>query len=128
MNSLRRKVDRLKDADCFRRRQTFLATSDCASERGFKRGFDPAAQVQMMTMTALKKENPFEENDVDIAVSVSVPAICRRGFLHVIHPQINAAILPQRLDQGVKHFVETKRVFVEMLGRIVGMEANVRQI
>src|SRR5206468_5767330 len=81
MNSLRRKIDRLKCALRFLRRQTFLAPGHCPTQSGCEWAVDPNLQVEVIAIHRFKQEDSFQPDDVDVAKRVTTFAESRRGLL-----------------------------------------------
>ncbi len=82
----------------------------------------------MLSVRWFEEENSFQENDVDVAELVTMLSIIRCSFLREIHLEVDAAAVSQGENQSREHLLETERMLVKMLSRILPIEPNVRQI
>ena len=80
VNSLCWKIDALKRADRFRRRQIFLAALDRALECFLRRTVDPDREIEAIPVGAFEQEYSFDQDDINVRKRVGVLSIFARTF------------------------------------------------
>ena len=104
MNLLRWKIDRFKRFPRLRRRQTFLAPHDRAFQCTFERAVDPDANIEVLSISWLKKKDSLEQHDVDLAERVAMSAEIRRSFSGEIRFHIDAYVCLAAVTRPARTF------------------------
>src|SRR5688572_23345365 len=100
------KVDGFVGGDGFIGRKILLSAGERTLQCSFDAAIDPYLQVEMLDEYSFKDEDAFEEDDIDVIESISVRAKVSRGLVGEVHVEVDFAVLFQREDKPIEHFVQ----------------------
>src|SRR5512132_4060637 len=81
-----------------------------------------------MNVLPLEQKNAFEQYDVNVLEPVSVRTEIPRRLFGELHCEIHPAVVFERKDELLEHFVETKCVMIKMFPGVRFGEPDVGKI
>jgi hypothetical protein len=119
MDAVRRKVNRLECMPSFCRRKSFLAARNGSFQSHFIRTFNPDLEIEVFAIAGLEQKDSFKQNDVNVVKNVAM-FVGKRGFgIAAIDKDIYTAVIAQRKNQPLEHFVEADCVTVKLLREVL---------